>query len=93
MTIKEGDRFKATDRLGRESTWQLIEIKKEIHYVLEAIGDTYKKFENKYIASMKNKGKFNDKAIEKGRKKKDFCTIEVGPAWFCYRKIEVFEEE
>ena len=93
MDLKEGDRFKAIDRLGRSSSWKLVKRKGDIHYVLEAIDETYDRREKDYITSLQNKGKLNDKTIEKAKRKKDFCTIEVGPAWFIYRKIESMEKE
>lgn len=92
MDLKEGDRFKAIDRLGRTSSWKLVKRTGDIHYVLEAIDETYDRREKDYITSLQNKGKLNDKTIEKAKQKKDFCTIEVGPAWFNYREIEILEQ-
>ncbi|MDO4531975.1 MAG: hypothetical protein Q4C06_08340 [Bacillota bacterium] len=93
MGLKEGDRFKATDRVGRVSTWKLRECKRDIHYVLEAVEETYRTFERCYLLSMRRNGKWDEKRVEQAKQKKDFCTIEVGPAWFYYRKIELLEKE
>ena len=92
MNLKIGDQFIATDRLGRTSTWKLIDIKRDIHYLLEATGETLKRFEKNYYSVLNMKDKTNNDVINKRRGKKDFCIIEVGPAWFQYREIEIIEE-
>ena len=92
MDLKEGDRFKATDRTGRTSTGKLVKRKGNIHYLLEATDETYDRCEKNYISILKKKRKLDYKTIEKVKQKKDFCTIEVGPAWFNYREIEILEQ-
>lgn len=86
LTLKINDRFVATDRIGRTSAWKLIEQKDETHFLLEAIGETMRKFEKAYLAEKKAQGK-------SGRKGGGFGRIEVSNVWFKYREIELIKEE
>ena len=93
LELNVGDRFIATDRLGRNSTWKLIKKKDDIHFLLEACGETLKKCERDYLKSLKRKGSMIVNPNRKRTTKKDFSTIEVGPAWFQYRIIEKITED
>lgn len=86
MTLKHEDKFVATDRIGRTSTWKMVEQKDETHFLLEAIGDTMRKYEKAYLAEKRAKGK-------RGRKGVDFGRIEVCNVWFEYREIELIKDE
>ena len=86
LTLKNNDTFIAKDRIGRISTWKLIEQKDETHFLLEAIGETMRKFEKAYFAGKKAPGKG-------GRRCADFGRIEVSRVWFEYREIEILQED
>ena len=86
LTLKINDKFVAKDRIGRASTWKMIEQKDETHFLLEAIGETMRKFEKAYLAEKKAQGKC-------GGKGRGFGRIEVSNVWFKYREIELIEEE
>lgn len=85
MTLKSGDAFIATDRIGRVSFWKLIKQQDDSHYLLEAIGDTLRKYEKAYLAEKKTQGRC-------GKKTADFCRIEVSSVWFSRRKIEIIQQ-
>ena len=74
LELNVGDRFIATDRLGRNSTWELIKKKDDIHFLLEACGETLKKCERDYLQSLKGKGNIIVNPNRKRTTKKDFCT-------------------
>ena len=80
VELSIGDKFVATDRLGRTSTWRFIKKKGDIHFLLEASGETLKKYESDYLQSLNRKGSVILNPHRKRTIKKDFCTIEVGPA-------------
>ena len=84
--LKTDDKFVATDRIGRTSTWKMVEQRDETHFLLEAIGETMRKFEKRYWIGKKVQGKER----KRGR---DFGRIEVCKAWFVYREIELIKEE
>lgn len=86
LTLKNNDTFIATDRVGRVSTWRLIEQKDDTHFLLEAVGETMRKYEKEYLAEKKANG-------TRIRKSADYGRIEVSSTWFKYRKIELIEEE
>lgn len=86
LTLKNNDKFIATDRIGRTSTWKMVEQKDETHFLLEAIGETMRNFEKAYLLEKKTQGK-------RGRKGVDFGRIEVCNVWFEYREIELINEE
>lgn len=84
LNLKINDTFTATDRIGRTSTWKMVEQKDETHFLLEAIGETMRKFEKEYLTGKKAPGKG-------GRRCADFGRIEVSRVWFEYRKIEILQ--
>ena len=52
----------------------MVEQKDETHFLLEAIGETMRKYEKAYLADKRAKGK-------RGRKGVDFGRIEVCSVW------------
>ena len=64
----------------------MVEQKDETHFLLEAIGETMRKYERAYLTNKKEKGKC-------GRRGVDFGRIEVCSVWFEYREIELIEGE
>lgn len=85
LTLKNNDKFIATNRIGRTSTWKMIERRDETHFLLEAIGETMQNFEKAYMSEKKTS--------KRRRKGVDFGRIEVCNVWFDYREIELIHEK
>lgn len=82
MNLEIGTELKTIDKLGRESTFKVIEYTERGYVILEATGETLKRCEHDYKVHMKLNPE-SKSTLE------SFSRIEVEQAWFDNREISV----
>lgn len=82
--MEAGTRFQAVDKLITKTEWLVNEIKNNGYFILSAIGNTLKRYENDLQEFKRHNGQY-----ESVRKLSldEFAQIEVEPEWFNHRRI------